>query len=206
MRTRDSCYHLVYDTAGNVLDHSELFFGDLLSNMPLVQQMLSGMSIADCRHVEDEHSKMNDLVALATRWFARGEFDELFEHAGEMSRARWTSRAAGSGVLRLERAGEVGALDLLLSGVSEPHPPAEAEYEMDDDDVATVLFAGEVADALPDSRFERGGALQLVEVTRRPLLASVTWLPMDGDNRVVAFRTAERILAYAFFKRQGVVA
>ena len=58
-------------------------------------------------------------------------------------------------------------------------------------------------DRLSNPCFERVGALKLVRLTRRPLVATVFWPPRAAEDSDV--RTIQRMLAFQFFAAHGVI-
>ena len=195
---RDHAYHLVYDTSGKVLDHSELYFDDLPNRQWLKQNAvklrskLEAWQLAILQHEAE-------LIEVFAQRLSHRQWSDGFQMEAHRFQLHWQLRGAGVGLLVVEEDGRTAGVDLLLSGQVEDDDPSE----ISSDAAGEMELAVAVNRLLPGSVFERAGALKLIRVTRRPLLAVVSWEPVPGNDSPL--RRLERMVAYAFFRGCGAI-
>jgi hypothetical protein len=198
MNKAEHAYHLVYDTSGKVLDHSELYFADLPNRRWLrahagkLRSKLEGWQLAILQHEAE-------LIEVFCQQLLQMEYSDSFEMEGHRFQIHWQLRGSGIGVLTINEDGRTAGVDLLLSGQVED----DEQHEPSSDATGELELALAVNRLLPGSVFERSGALKLIRVTRRPLLVAVSWPPVPGNDSPL--RRLERMVAYAFFRGCGAV-
>jgi hypothetical protein len=124
-------------------------------------------------------------------WQSADEFEGPLPVQGTALTFRWRSSSPSSGIATLRSAGELAAVSLLASGVSE-----------NTDTLTLETFQRHLLRELHDTGFEP--AFALVQLTERPLSATFNFKSPDAHvDRLVA-ALADRCFAAAFFRFQGL--
>jgi hypothetical protein len=124
-------------------------------------------------------------------WQAPDEFEGPLPIPGSTLTFRWRSASPSSGIATLRAGGDLTAVSLLASGVSEST-----------DLVTLETFQRHLLRELRDTGFEP--AFALVELTERPLSATFNIKSPDAQiDRLVA-ALADRCFAASYFRYQGL--
>jgi hypothetical protein len=122
---------------------------------------------------------------------APDEFEGPLPVAGTSLTFRWRSASASSGIATLRTSGELAAVSLLASGVSETT-----------DTLTLDTFQRHLLRELHDTGFEP--AFALIELKERPLAATFNFKSPEGQVDRLVTALADRCFAAAYFRFQGL--
>src|SRR5438876_11064808 len=132
---RDHAYHLVFDTSGKVLDHSELYFDDLPSRRWLKENSVRLRSELEAWQLAILQYEA-ELIEVFAQRLSQRRFSDGFEMEGHRFQIQWELRGPGIGILTIQEDGRIAGVDLLLSGQveddeqHEPSSDASGELEL----------------------------------------------------------------------------
>jgi hypothetical protein len=127
----------------------------------------------------------------ASLYAAPDEFEAGLPEEGSPVTLRWKSASASTGIGTIRCRGQLAAVSLLVSGIDR-----EADHQ------TLAAFQQHLLRQLRGTAHEP--AFSLMELPYRPLAATVNFLePQDPVERLVV-ALADRCLAAAFFRRQGL--
>jgi hypothetical protein len=124
-------------------------------------------------------------------WQSPDEFEGQLPIHGTSLTFRWRSASPSSGIGTLRSGGELAAVSLLASGVSQ-----------NTDSLTLETFQRHLLRELHDTGYEP--AFALIELTERPLAATFNFKSPEAQvDRLVA-ALADRCFAAAYFRYQGL--
>ncbi len=190
MRPLLHCYELAYDNAGNVLDHSPLSFDGGLPGEPHFERMLAHYRKHMLPDALTKIRKWTELEPMLRGWMKSDKVNKFIDMPDHRLGVEWTLCEEGYGVLTLSADREVAKISVLI-----------ATPDHREDRASSVLLSA-TSKFMAEKAYERRELFKLADMTRRPLIASVNFPPLVDDGSDV--RTAQRMLAYAFFKHHGL--
>jgi hypothetical protein len=125
-------------------------------------------------------------------WRSPNEFDQLLPLEGIRMTLRWQGTSPSTGIATLWQSEDLVSLSLLASGVD-----AEA------DRITLEAFQHHLLTELRDTGIEP--AFALLNLTERPLVATVNFQSPDGQVPQVAAALADRCFAASYFRYQQLV-
>ena len=195
-------FEIGFDAAGHVIDHSEVWFDDIPGTsgfeglLPKIRSRLGPVELA---LIPDREAWLRHTVA---GWVELKSKTVSFTCDRSEFRLDWKREFETAAHFSLREGEKLAASSLLISG----REPVDESSPMTPDARAALHF---LLDGMQDVRevqevfgFEQ--AKRLISMTRRPLMASVFW--GSPPEPLSDLRTAQRTIAYAFFKAEGVIA
>jgi len=125
-------------------------------------------------------------------WRSPNQFDQLLPLEGSRMTLRWQVTSASTGIATLWLSEDLVSLSLLASGVD-----AEA------DQITLEAFQHHLLTELRDTGIEP--AFALLNLTERPLVATVNFQSPDGQVPQVAAALADRCFAASYFRYQQLL-
>jgi hypothetical protein len=192
-------FEIGFDPTGNVIDHSEVWFDDIPGTtgfdqlLPNIKPRLGPIELA---LIPEQEAWLRHTVA---GWVGAKSTTESFGCGHTQFQLDWKREFESSAHFSLREGEKLAAVSLLISGrepTDEPSPmtPAALHFLCD-----VIKELRELQEA-----FQFDHAKRLINMTRRPLIASVSW--RSPPDPLSDLRTAQRTIAYAFFKTEGVIA
>jgi hypothetical protein len=123
-------------------------------------------------------------------WRSPQEFEVMLP-GGNQLQVRWRASSDTSGILTVRCARELASLSLLASGISE-----------DADRITLEAFQKYLVRELHDTQTEP--AFALLELTQRPLVATINFRSPSGSNDQFLVALADRCFAAAYFRYHGL--
>jgi hypothetical protein len=202
MKPLSHAFEIGYGLSAEVLDHSEVSFGDLpgtpgfFNILPRLKSALPADRVQLAEQLAALLPRIQELVDQPA-------VDEYFRIGTTKLTVMWERRAQRTGVCSILVDSKIASVSLLACRCDdlEPTPAgvaAEEIYEL-------PSFVGVVSRFLPEEGWYDNRKFHLIKMTRRPLLASMFWPPFTPTGDSVA-RTIQRQVAYAFFRLNGEVA
>jgi len=194
-------FEIGFDTSGLVMDHSPVMFNDLPGAAgfeDMLQNLKGKVSPLELALIRQQQEWFTHTV---TTLVARDKLSESFTCGGSHFRVEWKRSLDTAATFTIYEGDRLATASLLISGKT----PKEDGLASPPDARAALHFVCDVVNLLRDrgEAFQFEQAHRLIDMTRRPLLASVFWPPLPDP--LSDLRTAQRSLAYAFFKSEGVM-
>jgi|SRR6185312_1721592 len=198
---KSNAFEIGFDSSGAIVDHSEVLFDDLPGTLGferMLEQFEARVGPQELALARQQGDFLKDVVG---GWVRREQATETLVCGRRLFKMEWGRPLEGSAMLTLSHSENVVSLSLLLSRDEREvkHAP-----QIDPEIRATLLFTVRAMQLTRDDEGRFNRATDQIHMTRRPLVASVYWPPVPQPEDDV--RTAQRMIAYAFFKAEGVIA
>lgn len=186
-------YEVGYTPSLEVIDHSELMLAGTPGSpsyfkhlWPKLQKQLSETQLARAQVVANLYSRFQ-------RCIEQKQGVERFIVGDEQIVVNWELFAAGAAVCGILTDGDPSIICLLVCNVADSHKRAMLLHG---------AFPTALSRFLPQEDVYDYRKFRLIEMTRRPLLASVFW-PPNAPTGASTARTVQKQIAHAFFHLHG---
>lgn len=200
MKPASRTFEIGYSPSWELLDHSEVFLDGVpgsrsfLNLLPTIKAAVPAEAFAG---VEQEMA----LLPRIEQWVQQDAAKEEIEIGGAHFTLKWERPAERIGIFSIHAAQEIASSTLLLCRDDErdvKETPLARMQELTAFTTALSRFIG-------DENAHDMQKFQLIEMTRRPLMASMFWPPYSPTNDTTV-RTIQLQFAYAFFRANGEIA
>lgn len=198
MKTITSAFEIGYTPSLEVIDQSPLYL-DCVAGTPGFSRILprlEGRLNGDQLHMLGEITELFGHVEACVTKAVAGI---PFRVGGVEFVVSWEQVHRDAGVFSIRAAGTIASVSLMICRETDADFNEQPWHEMK----PLLAFRNALGKFIPLESMSAGPRkLDLVTITRRPLLASVFWPPYTptGDSTV---RTIQLQMAYAFFHRNG---